>query len=166
MRRAGADGGLSIRHHLPHRLRIDLAEPLSSERLELITALLERVQPGLSVRCTAHRHGVVVACPVDQRVCPALVISLVEASLQASSIHGPSAPPSAVERWLGSTRQGSIKVLMALAVAGWILPVLPGTPFFLLAWWLGWRPEPADEEQPAEASTEPQLQQPALQAST
>lgn len=165
MRRAGADGGLSIRHHLPHRLRINLTEPLSSERLELITALLERVQPNLNVRYTAHRQGLVVASPEEERVCPALVISVVEASLQASTIHGPAAPPSAMERWLGSTRQGSIKVLMALAVAGWILPVLPGTPFFLLAWWLGWRPEPTDDEQLDQASTEPQLEPSALQAS-
>ena len=60
------------------------------------------------------------------------------------------------------SRQGSIKVLMALAIAGWILPILPGTPFFLLAWWLGWRPEP---EQEAEASAEAELQPALLQPS-
>jgi hypothetical protein len=38
-------------------------------------------------------------------------------------------------------------VLMALAIAGWALPILPGTPFFLLAWWMGWRPEPKDSGQ-------------------
>lgn len=160
MSAAGADGGLTIRHHLPHRLRITLAEPLGTERLELLSALLERVQPGLSVRSTSHRDGLVVAAPLDQIVCPALVISLVEASLQASAIHGPPAPPTPLQRWLGSTRQGSIKLLMALAVAGWVLPVLPGTPFFLLAWWLGWRPEPS-----AEDSAETQLQASPLEAS-
>lgn len=66
-----------------------------------------------------------------------------------------------MDRWLGQTRQGSIKVLMALAVAGWALPILPGTPFFLLAWWLGWRPAPKPEgEASAEAELQPALLQP------
>ncbi len=156
MKLDGADGALLIRHHLPHRLRVHLATPITQDRLELIAALLEHVNPGLSVRSTAHRRGLVVAADTDQLVCPALVISLVELSLQAPDPHGPSVPPSAWQRWLGSTRQGSIKVLMALAVAGWALPVLPGTPFFLLAWWLGWRPQP---------STEAELQPSGLEAS-
>ena len=62
-----------------------------------------------------------------------------------------------MDRWLGQTRQGSIRVLMALAIAGWALPILPGTPFFLMAWWLGWRPEKqADSD---ETQLEPTLLQ-------
>lgn len=46
---------------------------------------------------------------------------------------------------------------MALAIAGWALPILPGTPFFLMAWWLGWRPEKrADSD---ETQLEPTLLQ-------
>lgn len=152
----GAGGGVIIRHQLPHRLRIDLPAAITDEQLELITVLMQRVEPGFHVRSTSHREGLVVSGPIDQLVCPALVISLVQASLRAPALHGPSLPPTAWQNWLGSTRQGSIKVLMALAVAGWALPILPGTPFFLLAWWLGWRPE---------RSTETELQPATLKAS-
>lgn len=157
MRPTGADGGVIIRHQLPHRLRIDLPDPLTAERLELISSHFALIQPDVIVRSTSHGSGLVVSGSIDERVCPALVISLVQASMQAPAMHGPSTPPTAWQIWLGSTRQGSIKVLMALAVAGWALPVLPGTPFFLLAWWLGWRPP--------ERSGEPQLEPAALQAS-
>ena len=99
----------------------------------------------------------------EQRVCPAVVADLLDAALRAPSPHGPAEPPTALQRWLMQSRQGSIKVLMALAIAGWVLPILPGTPFFLLAWWLGWRPEP---EQEPEASAEAELQPALLQPST
>lgn len=60
----------------------------------------------------------------------------------------------ALMRLLRQSRQGSQKVLIALAIAGWALPILPGTPFFLLAWWLGWRPEQRTDRgaQPSQAS--------------
>ena len=62
-------------------------------------------------------------------------------------------PPSRWQLAQAQLRQGSIKVFLALAVAGWVLPILPGTPFFLVAWWLGWRP-PAKPPDPH--SREPQ----------
>lgn len=152
---------LSIRHQLPHRLRFESAEPLSAERLLLIQSVLQQLEPSWLVRAAAHRHGLVVSCPEEERLCPALVADLVHAAVQAPDPHGPAAPPTAMDRWLGQTRQGSIKVLMALAVAGWALPILPGTPFFLLAWWLGWRPAPKPEgEASAEAELQPALLQP------
>jgi cytochrome b561 len=102
-----------------------------------------------------------VSGPTENRVCPALVAGLVESALRAPDPHGPSEPPKALQRWLTQGRHGSIKVLMALAVAGWVLPILPGTPFFLLAWLLGWRPEPEqDQEISAEAELKPSLLQP------
>jgi hypothetical protein len=158
-----SDGGLTIRHQLPHRLRFDSAEPLSAERLQLIQTVFQELEPRWLVRGAAHRHGLVVSCHEEERLCPALVAGLVHAAVQAPDPHGPAEPPTAMGRWLGQTRQGSIKVLMALAVAGWALPILPGTPFFLLAWWLGWRPDSKPEPGTSgEAELEPAL----LQSST
>jgi hypothetical protein len=51
-------------------------------------------------------------------------------------------PPQGVQKLIRQSHQGTLKLLITLAIAGWALPILPGTPFFLLAWWMGWRPEP------------------------
>lgn len=162
MSQPGAPIALNIRHQLPHRLRLDCPHELSNAQLLLITTALHQLQPDWLVRAAAHRRGLVVSSLPEERLCPVVVASLVDAALRAPDPHGPAEPPTALQRWLGQSRQGSIKVLMALAIAGWALPILPGTPFFLLAWWLGWRPEP---EQEPEASTEAELQPALLQPS-
>jgi hypothetical protein len=51
-------------------------------------------------------------------------------------------PPQGLQKLIRQSRQGTLKLLITLAIAGWALPILPGPPFFLLAWWMGWRPEP------------------------
>lgn len=158
-----SEGALTIRHQLPHRLRFDCPQPLSSEQLLLLQIAVQQIDSSWLVRAAAHRHGLVVSSPEDNRLCPALVAGLVMAAVSAPDLHGAAQPPTATERWLGRTRQGSIKVLMALAIAGWALPILPGTPFFLLAWWLGWRPDPKralDQEDSAEAKLQPSMLQP------
>ena len=53
---------------------------------------------------------------------------------------GPVSPPSRLETLKVQVVQVGIHGMLVLAVLGWILPVLPGTPFFLIAWSLGWRP--------------------------
>lgn len=146
---------LAIRHQLPHRLRIHCSTEISAAQLELIGNQLELMHPGVQVRATAHRHGVVISHHPDRVICPALAADLLQAALDAHQLHGPAAPPTPLELWLGETRQGSIKVLMALAIAGWALPILPGTPFFLMAWWLGWRPEKSEEAQLEPAALQP-----------
>ncbi|MFM8525399.1 MAG: hypothetical protein ACKOCM_07240 [Cyanobacteriota bacterium] len=149
---------LTIRHQLPHRLRLACSRELSGAELELVTAQLVLLHPDLVVRPTAHRRGVVITRPDDTLLCPALAVCQLAAVIRADEIHGPALPPSAFSLWLDDTRQGSIKVLMALAIAGWALPILPGTPFFLMAWWLGWRPETAPES--AEPKLEPAVLEP------
>ena len=75
--------------------------------------------------------------------------------LDSVDIHGPITPPTKSELLLNQARLWSIKSLMVMAVLGWILPVLPGTPFFLLAWWMGWRPSKSDQSMAAETECEP-----------
>ena len=40
--------------------------------------------------------------------------------------------------------------MIVMAILGWILPILPGTPFFFVAWWLGWRPSSTNQSVVAE----------------
>ena len=141
--------GTAIRicHQLPHRLRLGFQPPLSPEARRLIQAALADQWPTLAFRDSNHGQGLVIHAE-DQSLCPEKLFETIEAALDQPPVHWVAAPPNGWERAQGQLRQGSIKLLMALAVAGWVLPILPGTPFFLLAWWLGWRPSahPSDPE--------------------
>ena len=75
--------------------------------------------------------------------------------LVSVDFQGPITPPTRADLLIDLARVWSIKSLMVMAVLGWILPVLPGTPFFLLAWWMGWRPSSTDPSVPAETECEP-----------
>ncbi len=154
---------LQLRHQLPHRLRFGLPAPVEAHRFALICWHVHQLDGDLLIRLSADRRGVVVLHAQDQLICPALVATLLQQALIEGPIHGPECPPSAWQRWLGGTRQLSIRLLMGMAIAGWILPVLPGTPFFLMAWWLGWRPDPTDD---SDGSTESKPEQALLERST
>ena len=54
---------------------------------------------------------------------------------------GPIQPPKRMNIILDNTKKLSAQTMFILAILGWILPIIPGTPFFLMAWALGWRPE-------------------------
>lgn len=139
----------AIRHRLPHRIRVQFEQPLSEPRLRSVIWLLSHQLADTTIRPYASGRGLVICsndptCPLDEP------LAALDAVLSQPTAHLAEPPPIALVRLLRQTRQGSLRVLIALAIAGWALPVLPGTPFFLLAWWLGWRPEPtnADNAQP------------------
>ena len=134
-------------HHLPHRLRIDFGERLSPEQLRSVIWLLEHSDPGMVVREAASGHGLVICSRDPQRPLPDPLPRL-DQVLGQPVAHLPELPPTGVDKLLRQSRQGTIKVLITLAIAGWALPVLPGTPFFLLAWWMGWRPEARSKPNP------------------
>ena len=64
--------------------------------------------------------------------------------LAFSQCQGPSLPPSKTDLLIDQVKGWTAQSMIVMAVLGWILPILPGTPFFLVAWWLGWRPSPAE----------------------
>jgi len=140
----------TIRHQLPHRLRLGFTEPLPSERLTWAADFLTDHWPSLQVRSSSQgRSFVLVSMTTSEHLplCPALAATLLNEALLAPPMQGPAFPPTDMELVLDRARKGSIKLLMALAIAGWVLPILPGTPFFLMAWWLGWRPDSDEAEQ-------------------
>lgn len=131
---------LQVRHQLPHRLRVDFGAPLSPADLRSLIWHLQRRYPEATVRPTTARRGLVL---MNRHRGDALIdpVGCLEALLAQPLTSIPEPPPTGWQRVLANSKQRSRKLLILLAIAGWVLPILPGTPFFLLAWWMGWRPE-------------------------
>jgi len=146
---------LRVRHQLPHRLRIDFGERLSREQMRSLIWLLEHEHPEAIVREAASGRGlVIVGRRSDQLLRDPL--ATLAAVLAQPIAHLPEPPPPGWQLLLRQSHQRTLKILMALAIAGWALPILPGTPFFLLAWWMGWRPpEPKSQADRLPSAAEP-----------
>jgi len=142
-----------VKHQLPHRVRIDFGARLNEPQLRSVIWLLEHHQPGSLVRPVAAGRGLVICSRDLERPLEDPLLSL-EQVLNGPLAHLPEPPPTGLNRLIRQSRQGTIHVLISLAIAGWVLPILPGTPFFLLAWWMGWRPEPRAARNGGEAAQE------------
>lgn len=149
---------LRIRHQLPHRLRVDFGEPLSPGDLRSLIWHLEQQHPAAIIRPTSSRQGLVIVSrdPADPLTDP---LGSLESLLSQPLTPIPEPAPTGWQLFLAESLQRSRQLLIALAIAGWVLPILPGTPFFLLAWWIGWRPE-AKNEPSGEVDQEPGRLQP------
>lgn len=130
-----------VKHRLPHRVRIDFGERLTPEQMRSVIWLLEHHDPDATVRPAASGHGLVICSrnPEQPLIDP---LPRLEQVLRQPVAHLSEPPPQGMQKWIRQSHQGTLKLLITLAIAGWALPILPGTPFFLLAWWMGWRPEP------------------------
>jgi len=133
------DPQIQICHQLPHRLRLRFLPPLGLESRIQIQAALDHQWPPMELRHINQGQGMVI-CSGQHPLCAKQLIGAIQDSLSEPRVHRVAPPPSRWQRAQSQIRQGSIKLFLALAVAGWVLPILPGTPFFLVAWWLGWRP--------------------------
>jgi hypothetical protein len=142
--------GAEVVHHLSHRIRLRFREPLTGPQLNQIRHHFQQSCPALAIRVVGSGFGLVIhASDFQLELEISEVYDLLLEAWEAGSLHTVAPPPTVLEIGLEKTRQASIKLLLGLAIAGWILPILPGTPFFLVAWWLGWRP-PAEAEETGE----------------
>jgi len=150
-----------VQHRLAGRLRLSFSEPLTASKRSQINWAFEHNKPLLKHRWCDLGQGLVVAAK-DGVVTPEDIFGLLDLALNSAPVQLVSKPPTALEQFGGQARQGSIKVFLALAIAGFVLPVLPGTPFLFLAWWLGWRPAPSTPNPGASVGDKFQNQMPAL----
>ena len=131
---------VSIKHVTPQRVRFKFQRILKPEEFDLLRSTFSFYFPDLWLSSSSLRSGCVICCTDGGHISSNLLLDFLNDFFAGSFPQGPACPPSRFESFRLQTIQSGIKVSLCLAVLGWILPVLPGTPFFLVAWWLGWRP--------------------------
>ncbi len=118
---------LEVVHTLPCRLRLKFSPPLELHQAFGIQASLVEIYPYLPLRLWGLGQGLVIGdgnTPID----PNLIAEIAQLLIK---------PIDHIASW----RDRLIHFLMILAIFGCALPVLPGTPFFLLALALRYKPK-------------------------
>ena len=113
---------LQVVHQLPGRLRLRFAAPLPRQHWPRLQTLIEEGFPDLPCRLWGMGQGVVIGD--GRRPLPVDLSQRLPRLLDSAQLVVAENP--------GETRQLN-PMLMSLAILGWALPVMPGTPFFLLA---------------------------------
>ena len=131
---------VSIKHATKERLRFEFPKTLSPQEFNLLHATVKYKYPGLEIFPSSARSGCVVRRTIDKQIDSETLLNEFNSFFQGCFPFGPALPPSRFESFCLQAVNVSIQASLVLAVLGWILPILPGTPFFLVAWWLGWRP--------------------------
>ena len=131
---------VTVEHVTVQRVRFKFPRSLKHEEFDLLKSTFSSHFPSLSLFPSSFRSGCVIRSGEGETLSPDLLLCFLNAFFTGSFPQGPPCPPSRLESFRLQTIQVGIKASLVLAVLGWILPILPGTPFFLVAWWLGWRP--------------------------
>ena len=136
-----------IKHETPQRVRFKFQRSLEREEFDLLKSTFSLYFPDLCLFPSSLRSGCVV-CRIDGgHISSKSLLDFLNDFFAGCTPQGPACPPSRFESFRLQTIQAGINASLFLAVLGWILPVLPGTPFFLMAWWLGWRPSTDSSEE-------------------
>lgn len=136
-----------IKHETPQRVRFKFQRSLDRQEFDLLKSTFSLYFPDLCLFPSSLRSGCVV-CRIDGgHISSKSLLDFLNDFFAGCSPQGPACPPSRFESFRLQTIQAGINASLFLAVLGWILPVLPGTPFFLMAWWLGWRPSTDSSEE-------------------
>ena len=137
---------VSIKHATKERLRFEFPRTLSPQEFNLLHATVKYKYPWLEIFPSSLRSGCVVRRTSDKQIDSKVLLNELDGFFQECFPLGPALPPTRFESFRLQAVNVGIQGSLVLAVLGWILPILPGTPFFLVAWWLGWRPSPDSSE--------------------
>ena len=138
---------VELRYATPNRLRYRFKSQLTVREASFLEQSFYYEFPQYSFRISSGNFGCVICADEHDSLDPNGLVQWLEAFLSSTPVHGPEKPPTQLELFKEQLRLKSINGFIALAVLGWVLPVLPGTPFFLMAWWLGWRPPTSDQRE-------------------
>ena len=131
---------VSIKHATKQRVRFKFPRTLSRQEFNLMYTAVKYRYSELEIFPSSSRSGCVVRRTSDKQIDSEILLNELDVFFQDCFPLGPALPPTRFESFRLGAVNVSIQGLLVLAVLGWILPILPGTPFFLVAWWLGWRP--------------------------
>lgn len=140
---------ISIKHVTPNRVRFIFSNTLSPLEYLFLNSTFSYYYPYLILRQASLGQGCVVVSIQDHRIDAIKIQIWLDQYFLSPLPQGPIPPPTKLERVGRQTKKISIQAMLVLALLGWVLPILPGTPFFLMAWWLGWRPSAKAKTQPS-----------------
>lgn len=110
---------LELIHELPGRVRLRFQPPMPMHQAIGLQERLSSTWPDFSFRLWGLGQGLVIHNG-NTPLSPDLIVELTALALE---------PVEITPQW----RARLMEALMLLAILGWALPVLPGTPFFLMA---------------------------------
>ena len=129
-----------IKHTTKGRVRFKFPRILTTQEFFLLHSSITYTFTGLEIFPSSSFSGCVVRSTSDKQIDDEKLLIELDSFFQECFPYGPALPPTRFDSFRQKAISVSIQVSLILAVLGWILPILPGTPFFLVAWWLGWRP--------------------------
>lgn len=138
---------VTVEHVTVQRIRFKFPRSLKPEEFDLLRSTFSSHFPGLFLFPSSLRSGCVIRAVDGETLSSDLLLDFLKDFFAGGFPQGPPCPPSRLESFRLQTIQVGIKASLVMAILGWMLPVLPGTPFFLLAWWLGWRPSSDSSEE-------------------
>lgn len=132
---------VEIKHILKKRIRFVFEEKLTRHEFSLMVSSFNFSYPAIYCYCSSDGKGCVLVSDLAISSRAHQFYEWFDNYFQGIKGVGPVLPPTKIETFLLETKEFSAQTMLTLALIGWILPVMPGTPFFLLAWALGWRPK-------------------------
>ena len=106
-----------------------------------MTFAFNYVYPEIALTQSSNFNGCILISLSSEKLMADEFLRWFDTYFQQVEALGPARPPTKVDLLLLNTKKFSAQAMLVLAFLGWILPVMPGTPFFLIAWALGWRPK-------------------------
>ena len=138
---------VTVKHRILGRVRYHWHKQLSLHEMHFMECLFMFEFPSCRFRPVSGNCGCVIH--FTDRTDHSLFFQLtnwISDFLEVADCYGPLPPPSKTDLLIGKAKGWTAQSMIVMAILGWILPILPGTPFFLLAWWLGWRPPSSTEQ--------------------
>ena len=137
---------VTVKHRIFGRVRFYWQNKLTLHDIHFMECLFIFEFPKCRFRPVSGNSGCVIY--FDEAADQSLfsqITSWIGDFLEISGCQGPLLPQSKTDLLIDKVKGWTAQSMIVMAILGWILPILPGTPFFLLAWWLGWRPASSTE---------------------